>query len=92
MIKSIKHKGLKNFWTKGQSKGLNQEHVSRISRQLGVLNEAAVIQDVDLPGYHLHSLKGEDKGRFSIRVSGNYRLTFEFEEGDVFILDYEDYH
>lgn len=92
MIKSIKHKGLKNFWTKGQSKGLNQEHVMRISRQLSVLNEAAVIQDVDLPGYYLHSLKGEDKGRFSIRVSGNYRLTFEFEGGDVFILDYEDYH
>lgn len=92
MIKSIKHKGLKNFWTKGQTKGLNQDHVKRISRMMNALDAATETDDLDLPGYYLHSLKGEDKGRFSIRVSGNYRLTFEFNDGDVFILDYEDYH
>ncbi|MGB6231041.1 MAG: type II toxin-antitoxin system RelE/ParE family toxin [Litorimonas sp.] len=92
MIKSIRHKGLKQFWTRGQTKGLIQDHVKRLARMLDVLDAARTLDALDLPGYHLHSLKGTEKGRYSIRVSGNWRLTFEFEDGDVHVLDYEDYH
>jgi len=60
--------------------------------QLAALDTAQTIQDMDIPGYRLHPLKGKLKGRLSISVSGNWRLTFEFKDGDVYLLDYEDYH
>ena len=60
--------------------------------QLTALDTAQTIQDMDIPGYRLYSLKGKLKGRWSISVSGNWRLTFEFKDGDVYLLDYEDYH
>ncbi len=60
--------------------------------QLASLNTAAVIKDIDIPGYKLHRLKGERKGTWSISVSGNWRITFRFEEGNVYIVHYEDYH
>lgn len=56
------------------------------------MHSAALIEDLDLPGYRLHSLKGADKGRWSIWVNGNWRLTFAFRDGHVFDLDFEDYH
>tara|TARA_B100001939_G_scaffold217883_1_gene187481 strand:+ start:953 stop:1138 length:186 start_codon:yes stop_codon:yes gene_type:complete len=60
--------------------------------QLVALDTAAVIEDMDIPGFRLHLLKGTSKRRWSIWVSGNWRLTFEFDGGNVFVLDYEDYH
>ena len=60
--------------------------------QLAALDTAHVIADMGLPGYRLHPLKGKLRGRWSISVSGNWRLTFEFREGNAFQLDYEDYH
>ena len=60
--------------------------------QLTALDTAASIDDIDIPGFRLHQLKGSEKGRWSITVNGNWRLTFEFVESDVHILDYEDYH
>lgn len=60
--------------------------------QLAALESAQTIDDVDIPGFRLHPLKGEMKGRWSIFVNGNWRLTFEFEQGNVYVLDYEDYH
>ena len=60
--------------------------------QLIALDTAFSIGDMDIPGYRLHRLKGRTKNRWSIWVSGNWRLTFEFNEGDVQILNYEDYH
>jgi proteic killer suppression protein len=59
---------------------------------LTALDTAHAIGDVDVPGFRLHALKGKLKGRWSITVSGNWRLTFEFKDGDVHLLDYEDYH
>eukprot|EP01034_Spumella_vulgaris_P022530 gene22530-28663_t len=56
------------------------------------LDTAQVIDDMDIPGFRLHSLKGEMRGRWSITVNGNWRLTFEFEDGNAYILDDEDYH
>jgi proteic killer suppression protein len=60
--------------------------------QLAALETALTIEDLDLPGYRLHSLKGDRKELWSITVNGNWRLTFEFFNGDVHILNYEDYH
>ena len=60
--------------------------------QLAALDTAQSIEDMDIPGYRLHQLKGSRKGFWSITVNGNWRLTFEFQDGNVHILNYEDYH
>jgi len=60
--------------------------------QFTALDTARDMDDMDIPGFKLHALKGKMKGRWSISVSGNWRITFEFREGNAFVLDYEDYH
>lgn len=60
--------------------------------QLAALDTAQSIEDIDVPGFRLHPLKGEMRGRWAIAVSGNWRLTFEFQDGNAYVLDYEDYH
>ncbi len=60
--------------------------------QLAALDSAQVIGDMDLPGFDLHDLRGGRKGQWSISVNGNWRVTFEFRDGNAFVLDYEDYH
>jgi proteic killer suppression protein len=67
-------------------------HAGRLRLQLAALDTAYTIQDTVIPGFKLHPLKGKLKGRWAIWVSGNWRLTFEFKDGDVYLLDYEDYH
>lgn len=64
----------------------------RLRMQLAALDSAQVIDDMDLPGFRLHPLRGPQRGRWSITVNGNWRLTFEFRDGNAFVLDYEDYH
>jgi len=83
---------LKAYWEKGNARYLNPKWVARIGIMLNTLNRADCADDLNLPGYYLHALKGSDKGRFSIRVTGNWRMTFEFDGNDVIILDLEDYH
>lgn len=56
------------------------------------LDNASVVQDMDAPGYALHPLKGDLKGYWSVKVSGNWRLTFRFEDGNAYVVDYQDYH
>lgn len=92
MIKSFKHKGLKKFFTHGSLSGIQTNHAQRLSDRLAFLNAAASVEDMRKPGYRLHELSGDLKGRWSITVSGNWRITFEFIDGDVYIVDYEDYH
>lgn len=60
--------------------------------QLAALHTASTIEDVDLPGWRLHSLRGDLKGRWALMVDKNWRLTFEFSEGNVYLIGYEDYH
>lgn len=60
--------------------------------QLVALDTATVIDDMDLPGFRLHPLKGDMKELWSIEVNKNWRITFEFKAGDVYIVNYEDYH
>ena len=92
MIKSFKHKGLEQFYRKGTTKGVQSDHVGKLRMQLAVLDTATDINDIDVPGYRLHPLKGKMKKRWSITVNGNWRLTFEYIDGNVYILNYEDYH
>lgn len=92
MIKSIRHKGLRSYFETGSSKGVQAKHARRLRLMLAALDTAQTIDDMDIPGYRLHPLKGKLKGRWSVSVSGNWRLTFEFVSGNVEILDYEDYH
>ena len=92
MVKSFKHKGLKKFYDTGSTKGVQSNHVRKLRMQLAALDTAQSVEDIDIPGYRLHQLKGSRKGLWSITVNGNWRLTFEFVDGNVHILNYEDYH
>lgn len=92
MIKSFRHKGLGLFYETGNKSGIQPKHAAKLRLQLAALDTARKIEDMDIPGYRLHALKGAAKGRWSIWVSGSWRLTFEFNDGDAHILDYEDYH
>ena len=92
MIKSFKHKGLKNYFESGTTRGIQAAHSMKLRLQLAALDTATSIDDMGIPGYQLHPLKGNRKGFWSISVSGNWRVTFEFSDGNAFILDYEDYH
>ena len=92
MIKSFKHKGLQLFFETGTLKGIQADHAKKLRMRLIALDTAFVIEDLKLPGFDLHELEGYKKGIWSIKVNGNYRLTFTFENGDVYILNYEDYH
>lgn len=92
MIRSFRHKGLKRFYETGSKSGIQAKDAARLRLQLAALDTAHVLEDIDLPGYRLHRLKGRERHRWSIWVSGNWRITFEFQEGDVRLIDYEDYH
>ena len=92
MILSIRHKGLRKFFETGSATGVRADHAKRLRLQLAALDTAHVIDDLDIHGFALHPLKGAMKGRWAISVNGNWRLTFEFRDGNVYVLDYEDYH
>jgi proteic killer suppression protein len=92
MIKSFKHKGLKEFWETGSTKGIPAQHAKRIKRILDAVDAAAAIDEFRIPGFNLHELKGNRKGIWAITVSGNWRITFKFIKGDAYDVDLEDYH
>lgn len=92
MIKSFRHKGLRKLFETGSAAGVQPSHAKRLRLQLSALDSAQTIDDMEIPGFRLHPLKGELAGRWSITVNGNWRVTFEFREGNAYVLDYEDYH
>ena len=92
MIKSIKHKGLKKFYETGSTKGIRPDHATRLEDRLAVLDAATSLDDIAALNWGLHPLKGDKAGHHAIKVSGNWRLFFIFEEGDIYLLDYDDYH
>jgi proteic killer suppression protein len=92
MIESFRHKGLRRFYETGSSAGIQPAHKGRLRLQMVALDTATAIEDMDIPGFRLHPLKGDRKGLWAISVSGNWRLTFEFRDGNAYILNYEDYH
>jgi len=92
VINSIRHKGLRRFYETGNAAGVKADHRKKLRLHLAALETANSIDDMDIPGYRLHPLKGDRAGFWAIDVSGNWRLTFRFHGGHVYDLDYEDYH
>ena len=92
MIKSFKHKGLQKFFETGNVSGVRPEHCQKLRIRLTALDTATGIEDMDLPGFRLHPLKGDKQGLWAVDVSKNWRIVFEFRDGNAYIVTYEDYH
>jgi proteic killer suppression protein len=92
MIKSFKHLGLKRFFSDGNPQRLPRDMLERISLILARLNTAKTIEAMDIHSYNLHELKGNRKGTWSVTVRANWRITFQFENGDAIDVNFEDYH
>jgi proteic killer suppression protein len=92
LIKSFKHKGLEKFFLTDSKAGIQPAHAVKLRRQLTELSLAKAPADLEVPGWDLHPLKGVLIGLWSIKVNGNWRLTFRFTGRDVEIVDYLDYH
>jgi len=92
VIRKFKHGGLKRLYAKGDRSRVRSDQAGRIALTLADLDSAGKPDDLNLPGYRLHRLKGRLKEYWSISISGNWRITFRFEEGDVYDVDLVDYH
>lgn len=92
MIRSFRHKGLERYFTKGERKGIDAQQEPRIRRILDRLEAATKPEDMNLPGYKFHGLKGDRKNTYAVSVSGNRRITFAFDGGDAVDVNLEDYH
>jgi len=92
MIKSFKHKGLENFFINGIIKGIIPEHAPKLARILDRLDASISVIDMNLPGFKLHKMSGKGKNIWAVSVSGNWRVTFYFENEDAYVVDYLDYH
>ena len=90
MIQSFRHKGLAKFFASCSAAGIQPHHAKRLRMLLAALDTSQTIDDMNVPGFRLHPLKGS--GRWSVLVNGNWRLTFEFRDGHAYVLGYEDYH
>ncbi len=92
MIRSFRHKGLKRFYEDDDRRGIPPVDVDKIGRILARLDAATVAEDMDVPGFRLHPLKGDLKGFWAVTVRANWRTIFRFDGGDAFDVDYVDYH
>ena len=92
MIKSFSHKGLQKFYETGSVAGIQPGHKKKLRLQLVALDTAQTMEDMDIPGFRLHPLKGKRKDFWALDVSGNWRMTFWFKDGNAHIVNYEDYH
>ena len=92
MIKSFRNRAIKRLFEDGNRRRINPQHADKIERILDRLDSSLLPQDMNLPGYRLHRLKGELAGHWAVDVVGNWRITFRFDGPDVFDVDYVDYH
>jgi len=92
MIQSFRHKGLQRLFVDGERRGVRPDWIEKVENILAVLNRARVPEDMNLPGFRLHPLKGKLKGFWSVTVRANWRIIFRFEDGDVWDVDLIDYH
>lgn len=92
MIISFTHKGLARFFHSGSTAGIQAKHAPKLTMILAMLDHAKTVEDMNAQGLMLHPLKGKKKGLWAVRVSGNWRITFQFKNGDAEIVDYLDYH
>ncbi|MBJ3784876.1 type II toxin-antitoxin system RelE/ParE family toxin [Devosia sediminis] len=92
MIRSFRHKGLAELWTSGRSAKLDQKLLTRIKRRLQALDVAAAPDDLNVPGFNLHALRGPVPVRYTVHVNGPWCITFSFEDKDATDVDFEQYH
>lgn len=92
MIVSFGHKGLEQLYLDGSRKGVQAAHVPKLRRILSALDVAQSPNDLALPSFRTHPLRGALAGHWSIWVNGNWRVTFRFVDTDIELVDYEDYH
>lgn len=92
MIQTFRDKALERLLKEGNAKGIPKDLEERIRRRLEVIDSATAIDDLRIPGYDLHQLKGDRRETWSIKVSGNWRITFTFRNNDAWDLNLEDYH
>lgn len=92
MISSFRSKSLKRLWENNDERSINPQHVAKAGRILSALDMAVRPEDMNIPGYKLHKLHGDNPPRWSVWVNGNWRITFAFVDGDAIDVDYEDYH
>ena len=90
VIRSFRSKPLRHYFETGAARGLNVPNAGRIGRMLRALDDATQPEQVNLPGFRFHALHGER--RWSIRASGNWRITFGWDGMDAIDVDLEDYH
>ena len=91
MIKSIRHKHLQALWETGRSRIDARMH-GRLLRRLDALDAATTPEDMNLPGFDFHQLGGFNPPRYTVHINGPWCVTFEFENGDAYIVDFEQYH
>ena len=91
MIKSFRNKQLESLWRQGKSRIDARLH-KRILRRLDTLDAATEPEDLNLPGFSFHQLRGFEPTRYTVHVNGPWCVTFEFDGGDVFRIDLEQYH
>ncbi|PJD92811.1 MAG: Killer protein [Legionella sp.] len=92
MIKTWKHKGLRLFFQRGITSGVQAKHQTKLKVILQLLDAAVQPEDMDLPGFRFHPLKGDLKDHYSVTVNANWRVIFSFEGKDANLVDYLDYH
>jgi toxin HigB-1 len=92
MIRTFRHKGLKELFEDGETAAINEKYHRRLRLQLDTIHAATDLGQIAMPGWALHQLRGRKAGRHAITVGGPWRLTFEFHEGDAYRLDFEQYH
>ena len=92
VIRSFRHKGIEKFFLTGSKAGIQPKHAAKLGQQLTLLNAATKPEQMNVPGWEFHSLKGDLAAHWAVSVSGNWRLTFRFDGEDVILVDYRDYH
>lgn len=92
MIESFRHKGLKRLYQHNDRSDIGAAMLGRVEEILSILDAAEAIAELDIPGYRLHPLTGALKGYWSVRVTGNWRIVFRFEDHAVWDVDLLDYH
>ncbi len=92
MIQSIRHKGLRRLYQDDDPRGVLAEHAEKLRDILARLDAARKVEDMDLPGFRLHALKGNRRGFWAVTVRANWRVVFRFADHDALDVDYLDYH
>lgn len=92
MIETFKHKGLERFFTESDKRAIPAQSAARIVRMLDRLDASIRAEDMDIPGYKFHALKGDRAGEYAVSVTGNLRITFAFDGQNAVAVNLEDYH